>query len=86
MSSAEESTNTVPTTTATTVEVNEVKTEISASVSNPFAGLTAAAPVASSNANVKEDAEGEDNEVRKRLGLGLGQFQLNYRNFLGRRS
>lgn len=67
MSSIEETT-TASTSTSTasaavnvTEEVTEVKTERPA-VSDPFAGLTAAAPA--SNANVKgEEAEGEDNEV-----------------------
>ena len=61
MSSIDE-TNTAATARPIAEEVTEVKTETPV-ISNPFAGLTAAA--ASSKENSKEEeGEGEDNEVR----------------------
>ena len=62
MSSIDETTTASTAVRPITEEVTEVKTETPV-ISNPFAGLTAAA--ASSKENSKEEeGEGEDNEVR----------------------
>lgn len=59
MSSIEETT--ASTAAAVNTEVAEVKTETPV-VSNPFAGLTAAAPATKATSK-EEEGEGEDNEV-----------------------